>query len=837
MLEKFRKVKRTNEGEPMPLKFQDLSHDEKQKIWETLNSGSYYLFIGSGISLDSENATERMMSASSLTERLQALTTLGPTTTLQQNYRLLDEKQVKDELTDAYTCKKAGPTVSLLANTKWKRVYTLNIDNCFEKSVEEAVSNYKLPDNTLSVYNFDDLFSDQSPTEIHSVVHLHGTVEKPDSGYVFSHTEYAREMSRQNSWMATLTQLMKAEPFIVAGTSLEEIDVEFYLQQHAGKSASDPNRVQSILIEPFPNRLTERACDDHNLVLFEGTTEEFYAELAEDFPPPTSPYTSYRPVDALFPGLEPQKQILFEASFEVVPKKVEADKKGNRFLLGAPLTWEMIAAEADIYRNAISRFDRDVELALKSEELGKVYLAEPGAGKSAIMRRAAFRAAKKFHHVFYFTGFERMPEKEAAEVLNSISSDTIVFFDNAADFISYFVGIFEALTKKNIAFVGMERIYRHPYLKDAVTEYPVELIRLPLNLEKSEAQKLLSKNESAGFSNVSQKKNFDRNKVINDILSEPISVANCRIQNNFITFDALIHELIKDTSNEELKFFVLTSLARHSYSGGVSKAVLHSIPDRGNFGEIDNVYARLPVVMAPAAPGYIVPARAVVSERVLEVLKRAKPDLLLLCLVELSINLAPRVNRKTISARTPEAKLSGGLMDFDRTIQRFIDPLAEAFYEQISEAWDWNSRYWEQLALLKLSRFLEDQSDQFLLQESIQHARYAYSIDEHPLSLTTLAKTLFAALESGHGDREAIFGEGWNLIYNAIEIEKGWTRVKPTAFIVAFKGALTFVEGGGQFSGEQADEIREALAITHQRKLNDRKLNDLRTDIRRYVQK
>ena len=136
---------------------------------------------------------------------------------------------------------------------------------------------------------------------------------------------------------------------------------------------------------------------------------------------------------------------------------------------------------------------------------------------------------------------------------------------------------------------------------------------------------------------------------------------------------------------------------------------------------------------------------------------------------------------------------------------------------------------------MKLSRFLEDQSDPYLLNEAIQNARYAYSIEQHPLSLTTLAKTLFAANEAKQGDRDTIFAEGWNLIYSAIQIEKGWDRVKATAFIVAFRGVIQYISLGGQLTGSQAEEVREAISITHARKLRDRHLFELRDDLSRIV--
>lgn len=824
-------------GEPMPTRYDDLSQHDREAIWETLNAGSYYLFLGSGVSLDSTGMHGTMLSGTGLSKRLQGITGLSQSSTLQQNYRLLKPDQIQEHLTDGYNCQIFGETIGKLASTSWRRVYTLNIDNCFESSARIEIAKNRLPNNILSVYNFDDLYSDPSPSEVHSIVHLHGFVEKSHSGYIFSHNEYAREMTRQNSWMATLTQLMKAEPFIIAGTSLEEIDVEFYLQQHEGRSSAEPSRTHSVLIEPFPNPLTERACEDHNLVLFEGTVLDFYKRMVADFSEINNAYREYVPAKSLLPNLDPRSQILFESSFEAIPKTAGISKQPNRFLLGAPVTWEMLAADADIPRQAVSTIERDIDRILKSPEIGRIYLSDTGSGKSSLLKRTAFRLAKRFQNVFFFTGLELISEEEAASIINKISGDVIIFFDNIADCISYFTGVINAIEKNNVAFIGIERIYRRPYISDALSEFDIDLQDLPLGITRAESVKLLEKNEKFGLSDISQKRDIDIRRTLALVLNESIAIANCRIQNNFISFDARIKELLTLTSEAELKLFVLAALARHSFSGGVSKAVLHSIPDRANFAEIDNVYSKLPVVMAPSSPGYIIPASTSVSERVLEVLKKSRPELLLECLVQLAANLAPRVNRNTIRARTPESKLSGGLLDFDRTVQKFCDDLAESFYSEIEDYWSWNSRYWEQLSLLKLNRFLEDQSDIFLLQEAIQHARYAYSIEEHPLSLTTLAKALFTALETQHGDRDTIFAEGWSLIFHAIEIEKRWTRVKPTAFIVAFKGAILFSDAGGQFNGDQAGEIREALSIIKTRKLNDRKLNELREKVKTFVDK
>ena len=160
----------------------------------------------------------------------------------------------------------------------WKRVYTLNVDNNFEIAFDEVKKRKSFADDVLEVKNFDDNFSDTSPEYLGSIVHLHGSVMLLTRGYVFSHTEYAKMMARPNSWMLTLSQLVRTEPFIIAGTTLDEIDVTYYLEQRALFDAR-ADVPASILIEPAPTKLTLRLCEQHGFCLYEGTALQFFMEV------------------------------------------------------------------------------------------------------------------------------------------------------------------------------------------------------------------------------------------------------------------------------------------------------------------------------------------------------------------------------------------------------------------------------------------------------------------------------------------------------------------------------------------------------------------------------
>jgi len=212
-------------------RFEDLNEAQIEFIKSSLWSRQYYLFTGSGVSLDSKGPQGDMKSASALRAALCKHLAIPETRSLQQAYSLLNPDEIESFLTDPYKCLIPGPTISKLASYPWKRVFTLNVDDCLEQAIGKLVADPASIEKQVEIKNFLDDFSDFSPLRFQSIVHLHGFVQQAANGYVFSQAEYAKNIARPNSWMLTLVQLVRGEPFIVAGTSLDEIDVTYYLEQ------------------------------------------------------------------------------------------------------------------------------------------------------------------------------------------------------------------------------------------------------------------------------------------------------------------------------------------------------------------------------------------------------------------------------------------------------------------------------------------------------------------------------------------------------------------------------------------------------------------------------
>lgn len=400
------------------MEYADLDSDARLSVWEALNDRRYYLLLGAGVSLDSEGSGEKLLGASALRDNLCDLVAIPRGKTLQQAYSLLNKDQIDREITQRYKVDAPGKTVSHIGIVPWRRIYTLNVDNAVEVFSLKQIADRGGDMGRFFRHNFVDDYHDPVPDAVNSIVHLHGSVERSDSGYVFSHQEYAKQMVRVNPWMATLSQLIKSEPFIVAGTTLDEIDVTYYLEQRNSDDIPDYLAPPSVLIEPYPDKLAEKLCGDHNLYLFRGTAIEFFEALRGEFGDISDPFSSPEPQEAFLATVPEALRIRFEESFERVRDQGEVDKKSAKFLLGAELTWPLLRANADVFRDIVPLIDKEISKQLKAGISFLVILDDPASGKTSILRRLAISSSRSHKNVFYFKGREFVSEYDAAKIFS-----------------------------------------------------------------------------------------------------------------------------------------------------------------------------------------------------------------------------------------------------------------------------------------------------------------------------------------------------------------------------------------------------------------------------------
>jgi hypothetical protein len=154
---------------------------------------------------------------------------------------------------------------------------------------------------------------------------------------------------------------------------------------------------------------------------------------------------------------------------------------------------------------------------------------------------------------------------------------------------------------------------------------------------------------------------------------------------------------------------------------------------------------------------------------------------------------------------------------------------AEAFYEAAKESWRWNSRYWEQSALLMLAksdRSLDALRRKEHLEEALQRARYSVAIEEHPFGLTTLARVLMSFGEHTRPADVSVFNEGLQSIQKAIALEDKYGRMTPLPFSILVFGTLSFLSSDGHLTSVQRHDIGQLGRKALKRWPNDREMKD-----------
>ncbi|HEX3354416.1 MAG TPA: SIR2 family protein [Terriglobales bacterium] len=369
-----------------------ISKDLLPAFRDTLLGGSYNLLLGSGITLDSRNGHgELLRSAESLRHDLCKLTGAGDTTLLTRVYPLLSPQQIQRELVDRFSNCKPGLSVENMPHFLWRRLFTFNIDDVIENLYAPSGNKQK-----LVALNFDAEFEPTPDRTELQAIHLHGWVQKPASGFVFSLNEYAQTMRAMNPWMHLLSEILATEPFIIAGTSLNEIDLEYYLS-HRNPATPRRGRGPSLLIEPNPDVVTRKDCERFGLTLVSEKFGAFMQWLHQEFPSPPSVADLLVPdIAGLFStGLSPNNLLRFFSDFELV---VAADRPLFRtpspFLYGREPQWIDLDQHVDIERqdNAIVQ-DRVTQSFTKKAPPRLVLLSDdPGTGKTTTIRRVAHTA-------------------------------------------------------------------------------------------------------------------------------------------------------------------------------------------------------------------------------------------------------------------------------------------------------------------------------------------------------------------------------------------------------------------------------------------------------------
>ena len=804
----------------------------------SLRAGNYNLLLGSGISKDSRNKHGLLTSGEELRQHLCKLKGAHSNSRLQRVYSTLTPTEVQNHIVERFLDCSPGPSVNKLTSFLWRRIFTFNIDDALEHA-------YQTPNHLQSptVFHFEDDYSEVTNLSQVPIVHLHGWVKQANRGFVFSPTEYVRQTVSINPWMVLLTQCLPVEPFIILGTSLDEADLDYYLA-HRTTVTSREDRGPSILVEPNPDAVTADDCRKHNLLLFEGTAEQFLDALLEHVPDRPTPIelVSRKLRTLLPPSLPSISALSFASDFELVPGIVTPDFTVSRFLYGRSPTWQDLSSKKDIGRPITARILEaiDAHLRMSRQSPGIIIVEDQtGTGKTTIVRRCMFELAAMGYSALVCSVTGKIEPVSTASIMSQIRGPVIVLVDDFADHVRAIRQLAEHLTKPDVVFLCAERRYRLPYVMQTLSGCPIEAAKISgLRLRTVDAARLIERYREFGLLGAHNALR-DGARFADSIKSDPIAIACCRILNDFRPLDTIIESLLSVTSQQDLKRYLTSSLAYHCFRSGVRYSVLNAISDRKPWDRQLTSHHELPLsATVQDHESFIVPENATLSTLLLDRISKTNRTLMLSVFVDLANGIAPRVNPQEIRRRRPEARISARLFDYDQVVFPFLGDRSTSFYSETKSNWNWNSRYWTQVALMHLTKYYENPSSsdgRDALDIACSHARHARSIEIHPVVLSTLGKVLFAQVVDRSQDSGTIFEEAFSVLTEAIELQRNWLRPAGHPFVTLFRGTSDYIETGGAVSSRHYSVLRTLWSDAELRFQGDRDVEESLFRIDRYL--
>jgi hypothetical protein len=249
-------------------------------------SGDYQLLLGAGASFGARNGRgQPLPMAKELIRRLRTqypAALIEDGNTLHRAYqRAVSEvgnKAVYEYLKSVFGKSNHNAWFTDLASLPWKHVWTLNIDDTFERAFAKG------PRSNVTDLRVVDWVDGYSSTDDVQIVHLHGRVSGDDpTPLVFSFTEYMNLAERKPVWDQVLKGLLPTSPFIILGAKcLDDPDVEAALL--AARPAHD---APSIIVDPFISAGQKRELTRLGYSIYDGPAEDFVRQ-----------WTAYMELDA-----------------------------------------------------------------------------------------------------------------------------------------------------------------------------------------------------------------------------------------------------------------------------------------------------------------------------------------------------------------------------------------------------------------------------------------------------------------------------------------------------------------------------------------------------------
>lgn len=723
--------------------------EDFELIKSGLINGKYNLFLGSGATCNCKNfkaVNNNLKRGNELAKLLCNIYGTSDKLNLAQITEIfsVEGRDYSDILVEEYNTKSVSHGIEKLPNFLWNSIYTLNVDNALEFAYKNSKKSLQ---NIISI-NFDEQYRIETSNQNVQIVHLHGFIDKKDSGFVFDNQEYIQNSKSNNAWMVTFSNFFQSSPFIISGCAFNEPDFNYYLSFK--KEAIEKEKFPSLLVEPFPNEYTKSICKKMNLKLIEAEFDDFINYLCEKIPNPPTQHDLIKNKSYSFINIDKAKQVAFSHDFDFIQNNYPKTNENSPFDYGFEPSIEDISQGKAISRYILPK----IKQACLSYENNFILLkGKTLNGKTALAYKVLLELSDSMP-CFKLKSLSGFNLRIAIECLAAINKHCIIFIDNVAEYIDQVYQLLENC--KNITILAAERNYRvfhvESVLGDNIIEINVDEIK------KNESEYLIDKYLKLGL--------LQNDKIIKSKMSilnnKTIGEQVCLITMNFVPIENKIPEFIKLFKDERTEDLLTTvSIVCHCYKMGINYYILSSLVPGYNINNLFENRNDFPFSLCFNLnnDNYVVPQNELFMDSYLNYQMSNNLQKLRTLYINLIRKLSVYVNPETKRLRSPEYRLLGRLVDADTNVEYFFKGMEEAFMNAILDYCKWNSRYWEQRALAIQGKNIE---------KALQYAQQAIVIETHPFTYTTYSKILFSKMKIvGKSEKTDYCEKALSAAYNA----------------------------------------------------------------------
>jgi tetratricopeptide (TPR) repeat protein len=492
-----------------------------------LKNDSPILFLGAGFSIGAkllngnyfpkgdglkEVILEKFLKIAQEDKEYEELSNYSLSKVCQYARNIKSETHLNDFISDFLKNSKPSSFHKKITTYNWRKIYTTNIDDIIE-------SIFRDQNKDLLIQNF------SRKSTLHKdcteYIKLHGCVNNPSEGIVFSTEEYVESMTRPKDYrFNSLCLDINSEDFIFIGSEFEEINIDFYLKLYEN-SGYKSSRGKLIFINPSPSLFLKSKIAKIGATIIQWTTEEFLNFLVD-----------FLNLDSN--KIDEPKIRLDKSGFSLIQKSKTdtVNLYDSNLYLGYEPEWNDLFFDWDFLNEDLLKEFESFKKYISDKETGIFSICGKAfSGKSVFIRRLAVELINENYDVYYFKGrhFNFYPFYQ--HIMKSESLQFALVIDDA----SYHYKAIKQLSRfnfkgKQLLIITSSRPFyhyrkRYHFIEERFREYTIET-----QITADYAEGIVNKLEEKGY--LGELKKYD---LINDRKEQIVSRSDIFSLLSFIT--------------------------------------------------------------------------------------------------------------------------------------------------------------------------------------------------------------------------------------------------------------------------------------------------------------